>query len=79
MLFTLVNNSTKDLIRVNLMSLVQQVDPPSVVTVRVGTEYTFTGDDSDLPAVTRRFKAFCVSESIPHGGLEGAKLLAKGE
>lgn len=79
MYFALVNRSSEDLIGVNLLNFVRGVDPPTVVAVSAGETHNFSASDTDFPAITRKFRAFCVSEGIPYGNPDGVKIVTASE
>lgn len=75
MRFRFDNNSSQDLIEVNLMSLVKRVIPPTVVTILAGNSHEFQAEDFDTSAIISRVKTFCVLHDIPYGMPDGARII----
>lgn len=75
MRFRFDNNSSQDLVSINLLSLVKNVSPPSVVSISAGASYEFQAEDFDTAAIISRVKAFCVGHGIPYGMPNGARII----
>ena len=75
MYFTLINNSSKDLLNINLQDLIETTSTPCKANVKAGEQLSFSGRDITLSRIKRKMKVFCSSLEVPHGGPDGVKLL----